>query len=188
MNTLNRNTKALIIGLVVIVLAIVAWFLFGNGKGMFGNAVQVGNTVAVDYVGKTEDGKIFDTSLEQVAKDNALFSSQRAYAPLEFTVGSGQMIPGFENAVKGMHVGEEKTVSLNPDEAYGQVREDLVVSVSGAQFAQAGITPQVGETYQTAQGMTATVKSISGDTVIMDYNSPLAGKTLIFTITVKEIK
>lgn len=53
---------------------------------MFGSAVQVGNTVAVDYIGKTEDGKIFDTSLEQVAKDNALFSPQRAYAPLEFTV------------------------------------------------------------------------------------------------------
>ena len=155
---------------------------------MFGKTVQVGNTVAVDYIGKTEDGKIFDTSLEQVAKDNALFSAQRAYAPLEFTVGSGQMIPGFENAVKGMHVGEEKTVSLEPKDAYGEVKSELIVPVSGAQFAQAGITPQVGETYQTAQGMTATVKSISGDTIIMDYNSPLAGKTLIFTITLKAIK
>lgn len=98
------------------------------------------------------------------------------------------MIPGFENAVKGMHVGEEKTVSLEPKDAYGEVREDLIVAVSGAQFKQANINPQVGETYQTAQGMTATVKSISGDMVIMDYNSPLAGKTLIFTITVKSIK
>lgn len=155
---------------------------------MFGKTVQVGDTVGVDYIGQTEDGKIFDTSLEQVAKDNALYSPQRGYAPLEFTVGSGQMIPGFENAVKGMHVGEEKTVSLEPKDAYGEVREDLVVAVSGSQFAQAGITPEVGATYQTAQGMTAVVKSISGDMVIMDYNSPLAGKTLIFTITLKSIK
>lgn len=155
---------------------------------MFGKTVQVGDTVGVDYIGQTEDGKIFDTSLEQVAKDNALYSPQRGYAPLEFTVGSGQMIPGFENAVKGMHVGEEKTVSLEPKDAYGEVREDLVVAVSGSQFAQAGITPEVGATYQTAQGMTAVVKAISGDMVIMDYNSPLAGKTLIFTITLKSIK
>lgn len=87
-----------------------------------------------------------------------------------------------------MHVGEEKTVTLAPKDAYGETREDLIVSVSGSQFAQANITPKVGETYQTAQGMGATVKAISGDTVIMDYNSPLAGKTLVFTITLKSIK
>lgn len=155
---------------------------------MLAGKVEVGNTISVDYIGKTTDGKIFDTSLEQVAKDNALFSPQRAYAPLEFTVGSGQMIPGFENAVKGMKVGEEKTVTLEPKDAYGELRSDLIVAVSGSQFAQANIKPQVGETYQTAQGMSATVKEIKGDNVIMDYNPPLAGKQLIFTITVKAIK
>lgn len=175
--------------LIIIVLGVAAWFLFGKGgNGMFGKSVATGDTVGVDYIGKTEDGKIFDTSLEQVAKDNALYSPQRAYAPLEFTVGSGQMIPGFEAAVMGMKVGEEKTVSLEPKDAYGEVREDLIVAVSGAQFAQAGIVPEVGATYQTAQGIPATVKSISGETVIMDYNSPLAGKVLIFTITLKNIK
>lgn len=150
-------------------------------------SAQTGDRVAVDYIGKFEDGKMFDTSLEQVAKDNALFSPQRAYAPLEFTVGSGQVVPGFENAVKGMKVGETKTVSLPPAEAYGEAREDLIVAVSGSMFTDAGLTPQVGETYQTSQGMSAVVKSIEGDVIMMDYNSPMAGKTLVFEITLRSI-
>lgn len=187
---MNGNKKAIISIVVLLVLAAIAWFLFGKGgMGMTNNStVKVGDTIAVDYIGTLEDGTVFDTSLEQVAKDNALFSPQRPYAPLEFTVGSGQMIEGFDAAVVGMKVGESKTVTLAPNEAYGEVREDLIVAVSGSQFTDAGLTPEVGQTYQTAQGVVATVKEVSGDTVVMDYNSPFAGKTLKFEITVKEIK
>lgn len=172
----------------ILILVAAAWFLFGKGKGLMGATAQTGDRVAVNYVGKFEDGKMFDTSLEQVAKDNALFSPQRGYAPLEFTIGSGQVVPGFENAVKGMKEGETKTVTLSPAEAYGDVRDDLIVAVSGSMFTDAGLNPQIGETYQTSQGMAATVKAISGDTIIMDYNSPMAGKTLVFDITLVQIK
>lgn len=186
---MNNSKKAIIWIVIVLVLAVVAWFLFGKGgKGMFSAGVKTGDTVAVDYVGTFEDGKVFDTSLEQVAKDNALYSPQRSYAPLQFTVGSGQMIPGFEKAVMGMKVGDEKKVTLAPADAYGETREDLIVAVSGSQFTEAGLNPEVGQTYQTAQGVSATVKAVSGDSVIMDYNSPMAGKTLVFEITLKEIK
>jgi len=187
---MNGNTKKAIIAVVaVVVLAALAWFLFGNGKEMLGSkTVKVGDTIAVDYIGTLDDGTVFDTSLEQVAKDNALFSPQRPYAPLEFTVGSGQMIPGFDNAVRGMKEGDTKKITLVPDDAYGEVREDLIVAVSGSQFTDAGITPEVGQSYQTAQDVVATVKAISGDTVIMDYNSPFAGKSLTFEITLREIK
>lgn len=185
------NTKKTAIWVVVIlVIAAAAWFLFGKwGNGMIGgNTAKVGDTVSVDYIGKFEDGKVFDTSLEQVAKDNALFSPQRSYAPFSFTIGSGQVVPGFDSAVQGMKEGETKTVTLAPDQAYGPVRDDLVVAVSGSQFTDAGLTPEVGQTYQTAQGVTATVKEVNGDTVVMDYNSPMAGKTLVFEITLRSIQ
>lgn len=186
---MNNSKKALVRIIIILVLAVVVWFLFGKGgKGMFSAGVKTGDTVAVDYVGTFEDGKVFDTSLEQVAKDNALYSPQRSYAPLTFTVGSGQMIPGFEQAVMGMKVGDNKKVTLSPKDAYGEVREDLIVAVSGAQFKEAGLNPEVGQTYATAQGVNATVRALSGDMVIMDYNSPMAGKTLVFDITLKEIK
>lgn len=188
---MNSNTKKTLIGvIVVIVLAAIARFLFGKGGNMMtGNStVKESDMVGVDYVGKLEDGTVFDTSIEQVAKDNALYNPQRPYAPIEFTVGSGQMIAGFDNAVVGMKEGESKTITLPPAEAYGEVREDLIVAISGAQFTASGITPEVGQTYQTSQGVTAVVKAISGDSIIMDYNSPLAGKTLIFDITLVDIK
>ncbi len=185
---MNGNTKkGLIIVIALIVIAALAWILFGKGNGLMWKTAQQGDTVRVDYVGTFEDGTVFDTSLEQVAKDNALFSPQRSYAPLEFTIGGGQMIQGFDDAIVGMKEGESKTVTLLPDQAYGEIREDLIVAVSGTEFSQSGITPEVGQTYQTSQGSYATVKAVEGDNVIMDYNSPMAGKTLTFEITLKEI-
>lgn len=154
---------------------------------MFGSGVKTGDTIAVDYVGTTDDGKVFDTSLEQVAKDNGLFSPQRAYAPLEFTVGAGKMIKGFDDAVIGMKEGDTKKVTIAPADAYGEVKADMLKPISGSMFTDAGITAEVGQSYNLG-GYPATVKEISGDMVIMDFNHPLAGKTLTFEITVKEIK
>ena len=170
---------------VIIVIALLALFLTKHMPSA--NTVQVGNTISVDYIGKTTDGKIFDTSIEQVAKDNGLFSAQRPYTPLSFTVGSGQMIAGFDKGVVGMHVGETKELTLAPQDAYGEVNPALVKTLSGSMFTSAGITPKVGETYMMNQGMSATVKAISGDDVTMDFNPPLAGKTLIFEVTLKSI-
>ncbi len=155
---------------------------------MMGKTAQAGDTVSVDYIGKFEDGKVFDTSLEQVAKDNALFNPQRSYAPFSFTIGSGQVVAGFDTAARGMKVGETKTVTLPPEQAYGNAKPELIVTVSGSQFTDAGLTPEVGQTYQAAQGMSAVVTAISGNMVTMDYNSPMAGKTLVFEITLRQIE
>lgn len=154
---------------------------------MFGGSVKTGDTIAADYIGRTDDGKIFDTSLEQVAKDNGLYTPQRAYAPIEFTVGGGQMIKGFDQGVIGMKEGETKTVTIAPADAYGEHSEDMVKPISGSMFTQAGITPEIGQTYNLG-GYPATVKEINGDMVVMDFNPPLAGKTLTFEITLREIK
>ena len=81
-------------------------------------AAQKGDTVAVDYVGTLDDGTVFDTSIREEAIKAGL-PLRSSYSPLEFTAGAGQMIAGFDAAVIGMKVGEEKNVHLTPSEAYG---------------------------------------------------------------------
>ena len=82
--------------------------------------VSSGDTIAVDYVGRLEDGTIFDSSLEEFAKKTANYSSGRTYQPLSFTVGAGQMIKGFDTGVIGMKLGEKKTLTIAPVDAYGE--------------------------------------------------------------------
>ena len=86
-------------------------------------AVEKGDYVEVEYVGKLKDGTVFDASIEEVAKDSGVYSSQRNYEPLGFTVGKGELIEGFEEGVKGMNVGEKKEVEIPPEKAYGESGE-----------------------------------------------------------------
>lgn len=150
------------------------------------NVVAAGDTIRVNYVGKFEDGKVFDTSLEAVAKESELYNELREYTPLEFTVSAGQMIPGFDKGVIGMKKGEKKSITILPADGYGEIREDLVQKLPLSGFQGAGIEPKVGETYnfQVAQG---TVLKVEGEEVTIDFNHFLAGKTLIFEIELIEI-
>ena len=130
-----------------------------------------GNTVKVHYTGKFEDGTVFDTSADR--------------DPLEFTIGRGQLIPGFEQAVIGMSPGESKTVNIPADEAYGQHNAEMLTEVDRSQFP-ADLNPEVGQQLQLnrsdAQTVVVTVASVSESTVTLDANHPLAGKDLIFDI------
>ncbi|MEA1994200.1 MAG: FKBP-type peptidyl-prolyl cis-trans isomerase [Euryarchaeota archaeon] len=83
-------------------------------------AIKKGNYVEVDYTGRLKDGTIFDSSLKAVAKKSKHYDKNRKYKPLGFTVGKGKVIPGFENGVKGMKLGEKKEVEIPPEEAYGK--------------------------------------------------------------------
>jgi len=135
-----------------------------------------GDTVKVDYTGKLEDGTVFDSSIGKT--------------PLEFTIGGGQVISGFENAVLGMKVGESKTVNLPPEEAYGAHRDDLVVTVDKSQL-NPGVNFAIGQqlTGKYADGTPATVVivAVTETTVTVDGNHPLAGKTLTFDIKLLSI-
>lgn len=135
-----------------------------------------GDTVKVHYTGKLEDGTVFDTSAD--------------HDPLEFTIGEGQLIPGFEKAVVGMNPGESKTTEVSPDEGYGPHREDLVLDVAPDQFPE-HLDPEVGQNLQLRQpdGQTVnvTVTDISGSSVTLDANHPLAGQDLTFDIQLVEI-
>lgn len=136
-----------------------------------------GDTVAVHYTGKLEDGEVFDSSRDR--------------DPLEFEVGSGQVIPGFDRAVEGLEVGNSREVTVAPEEGYGEPREDLVVDVERDQFP-AETEPEVGRQVQVqvapGQNRVATIAEVQEESVTLDLNHPLAGKSLTFDVELVEIK
>jgi peptidylprolyl isomerase len=135
-----------------------------------------GNTVKVHYTGTLDDGNVFDSSRER--------------DPLEFIMGEGQMIPGFENAVAGMNVGDTKTVKIPAIEAYGVHRDELVVKINRVQFPD-NIVPVPGLqlSLKSPDGkiVNAVITSVEADSVSLDANHPLAGKDLTFDIELMEI-
>lgn len=138
--------------------------------------VKNGDSVKVNYTGKLEDGTVFDTS------DNK--------EPLEFKVGEGKLIKGFEAAVVGMEPGEEKTVQIPADEAYGPHHPEMIMVIDRKEVPDT-ITPKVDQMLQVRQkdGTTFAVKvtDVSEKSLTLDANHPLAGKDLTFDIKLAEI-
>ena len=138
--------------------------------------VKAGDTVRVHYSGFLDDGTVFDSSLER--------------EPFEFTLGQGMVIPGFEDAVVGMDVGDSKTVNIPSDQAYGPYRDELLVAVERSQVPP-NIEPDVGMELQirTPEGTVTnvTITEMDENSITLDANHPLAGKDLIFEIKLVEI-
>jgi len=132
---------------------------------------KCGDTVKVHFTGRLENNEVFDTS-----KDDQ---------PFIFTTGTQEVIPGFEKAIFGMEVGEKKTVTISPEEAYGPRYKELVLDFKKNEFSN-NITFVVGEQLKIRQkdrdSIKVTVADMDDDTVTFDGNHPLAGKTLIFDI------
>jgi peptidylprolyl isomerase len=135
-----------------------------------------GDTVHVHYTGRFEDGTVFDTS--------------EGRSPLEFTLGSGQVIPGFERAVEGLAEGDETVAEIPPEEAYGPRSEQLVMEVERSRFPE-GVSLAVGQqftmTTEDGQQVPVTVTSAETDRVEIDANHPLAGRQLNFHLEVVKI-
>ena len=139
-------------------------------------AAQAGDTVKVHYTGKLQDGTVFDSS--------------EGRDPLEFTIGSGSLIEGFEQAVVGMTPGDAKTVQLSSAEAYGPRHEEMVQEIERAAIPSE-IDLDVGVRLQASQDdgppVLLTVVEMSESTVTVDANHPLAGEDLTFEIDLVEI-
>lgn len=151
--------------------------------------IKEGSVVKVNYVGSfLENGQVFDTSFAEIAKESNIFDDQRQYEPLKVTIGQKQVIAGFENALLGMKVGEEKIVQIPADDAYGQFNPELVGEVPDDQFTENNIQPESGMLIQTNQGI-ATIDSYNSETgiVTLNFNHPFAGKDLQFKLEVVEI-
>ena len=132
--------------------------------------IQIGSTVNVHYTGKLKSGEVFDSS---EGKD-----------PLSFIIGNGQIIPGFENAIMGKNVGDKVTIEIEPKEAYGEYREDLLIKVENDQLPGPVEVGQVLQADNGGQPVNVTVKEVNEVHVIIDGNHPLCGKNLIFEIEV----
>lgn len=148
-----------------------------NMEGHIMAQASAGDTVKVHYTGKLEDGTIFDSSRER--------------EPLEFTLESGQIIPGFEEAVDGMEEGEETTVEIPPEKAYGMRQEDAVMEFPVTELPDE-MEPEVGMQLQlqgaNGQAFPARVVEVGDETVVLDANHPLAGETLTFDIELVEVE
>ncbi|MEA3282094.1 MAG: peptidylprolyl isomerase, partial [Euryarchaeota archaeon] len=176
----------------LIICIVIASILVSSGcinSDSGGNAavVKEGDHVAVDYTGRLENGTVFDTSVKDVATENGVYNPSRDYQPIEFTVGAGQMIKGFDSGVVGMAVGEEKTLTISPEDAYGVHREEMVQSVPVEKLSAAGITPVLGEKLTTSMGQVGTITDITNTSVVVDFNHRLAGKILIFDVKLVSI-
>jgi len=134
-----------------------------------------GDTVKVKYTGKLEDGTVFDSTEER--------------GPLEFTIGDGKLIKGFEEAAVGMKTGEKKTFTLSPEQAYGEVSEDSIFDVERDRFT--GKEPQLNKAVKIPQSdgsnVIAEVVEITDTHLKLDTNHPLAGKHLTFEVELVEI-
>jgi len=157
-----------------------------NESKVVGIAVKNGDKVAVDYLGFLSDGKVFDTSIEAEAK-KAKMPARPSYEPLEFVAGAGQMIRGFDAAVIGMKVGEEKTVKMPAKDAYGEWNPDLVQQVPLEILKKNQIDAQVGVMLYTSNGMPGKIIDVKNGNATIDFNHELAGKELNFKIIMRKI-
>lgn len=132
--------------------------------------IKRGDKIKVFYTGHLDDGSTFDTN--------------EGKEPLSFDVGSGQVIKGFEDAVVGMKEGENKSITIPPAEAYGERHDEMVVKIPKTQF-QGEVNK--GTMVSSNNGMKATVIDVDENDVTLDFNFPLAGKTLKFDIKIAKI-
>ena len=156
-------------------------------RGMVEKKVKEKSQVDVEYEGRLDDGTVFDTNKEDVAKKAKIYHAERTYELLHVTLGEGYVIKGFEHALLGMKEGEVKDVANTPEDAYGFPRAELmkVIDKSVLQGREVKKGDVVLVTIQ-GQNVPATVMEV-GDQVKLNFNHPLAGRTLHFKIKVVKI-
>ena len=168
-----KNMFMILTGILLIGVVAITGCAGGDGEV---NKAKSGDTVRVHYTGKLDDGTVFDSSVGR--------------EPLQFTIGEGQVIAGFEQAAIGMSPDESKTVKIIVDEAYGPYREELVLEVDRSEVP-ADLNLELGAQLQMRQEdgsvITVVVTDLSESSVTLDANHPLAGEDLTFDIQLVEI-
>jgi FKBP-type peptidyl-prolyl cis-trans isomerase 2 len=154
-------------------------------------AITTGDTVTLEYVGRLDDGTVFDTSREDVATEEGLAQQQpdREYEPLTVEVGAGQLIEGLEEELVGMEVGDTETVTIPPEKAYGERTDERVAEYEAAEFDEMlqGADVVEGMHVQTQQGAPGEVVHVDDDVVRVDFNHELSGETLEFEVEILEV-
>ncbi len=157
---------------VVAILAVIGVIYLATNSSAAPTVVAIGDNVSVYYTGTFQNGTVFDSNVGK--------------QPLTFIAGSGQLIPGFDQGVIGMALNQSKTITVPPKEGYGLVNQSLIVVVPRSVFGNQSIT--VGMMVKsTGNGQQGLVTAVNATNVTIDFNPPLAGKTLIFQVKVVAI-
>lgn len=153
--------------------------------------IETGDRVEFEYVGRLPDGTVFDTSREGVAEESGLAAQQpdREYEPLTVDVGGGRVIEGLEDGLLGLEEGDEKSLRVPPEMAYGESSDDRVEEFDATEFAGMlkGQEPEAGMQVQTQEGSFGEVVHAGPDVVRVDFNHPLADETLKFEVEILDV-
>lgn len=148
--------------------------------------VSKGSFVRVTYTGRIkETGELFDTTDEATARQENAYSDRVRYGPVALVVGEGKLVRGLDEALLEMSVGEERTLDVPPEKAFGTRRAELVRLIPLQEFKRQGFVPHVGMAI-TMNNVRGRVLSVNSGRVRVDFNHPLAGKTLTYTVRVEE--
>ncbi len=143
-----------------------------------------GDFVEIEYVGTIkETGEIFDLTDEKLARDKGMFNPQTRYGPVDIVVGAPHVLPGLDKRIAELKVGDKKTIELKPEDAFGQRHAELMKMFSANAFKKQNINPVPGQFIDIGQAR-GKVLSVSGGRIRIDFNHPLAGKTLIYDVKV----
>ena len=146
--------------------------------------METGEFVKIDYVARVKDtNELFDTTKEDAARKEGVYNEKVKYGPVTFIIGADFVIRGLDEALRGMKAGERKEVEIPPAKAFGEKNEDLVKLMPEAQFKKQNIDIQPGA-YININNIRGKIVSISGGRVKVDFNHPLAGKTLKYDVEV----
>jgi FKBP-type peptidyl-prolyl cis-trans isomerase 2 len=148
--------------------------------------LETGDFIRINYTGKIkESSKVFDTTIEKVAKDSGNYDEKVKFKPAPMVIGAGHAIKGLDEGLLKMEVGEKKKFDISPEKGYGERDPSLVKIVPLKEFKKQGLKPAPGMMFE-ADGRTGRVQSVGGGRVRIDFNYGLAGKTLDYEVTVEE--
>lgn len=166
-----RTSRIGVVTLAFAIILIGVIYMAMSSSGAAAQTVAAGDNISVYYTGTFQNGTVFDSNVGK--------------QPLNFTVGSGELIKGFDEGVIGMKVNQTKNITLTPEEGYGLVNQSLIISVPKSVFGNQTIS--VGMQISNRNGQHGTVTEVNATNVTVDFNNPMAGKTLIFEIKVVAI-
>ncbi|CAB49667.1 FKBP-type peptidyl-prolyl cis-trans isomerase [Pyrococcus abyssi] len=153
--------------------------------------VNRGDVIRINYTGRVkETGEIFDTTYEDVAKEAGIYNPKGVYGPVPIAVGAGHVIPGLDKRLIGLEVGKKYTIEVPPEEGFGLRDPKLIKVFTIGQFKKQGIIPfpglEVEVTTESGRKMKGRIITVSGGRVRVDFNHPLAGKTLVYEVEIVE--
>ena len=147
---------------------------------------EKGDFLLIDYVARIgETGEVFDTTIEEVSRKEGIYQEGGIYEPKLVVIGEGWILKSLEEAILNLELGKTETIEIPPEKGFGNRDPNKVKTYPLRKFTAQGITPRVGMRVE-VNGRVATVRAIGAGRVQLDFNPPLAGKTLIYEVTVRK--